>query len=199
MTRAELASRADMVEGYVAYLEEHPAQLGAAELLRVASALELTPSVLLGVVDDSSPGRGDAAAYPKLDVLAESECWALIGERGVGRIVLYAEGGQAPVVLPLNYATVGHELFVETRIGHVVQSTIERSGGRSIASFEVDRIDEVQHAGWSVLLRGEATMADASDTAGTAVAAPHPWIGTEGTVAVRIKPHEITGRRINPG
>jgi transcriptional regulator with XRE-family HTH domain len=193
MSRAELAARAGMVEGYVAYLEEEPAQLGSGELLQLAAALQLMPSALLGSGADVPPGRGEAAARPALEMLDDDECWTLIGDRGIGRIALFADDEKAPVVLPLNYATAGHELYVETLVGNVVHSTIERSGGQCTASFEIDRIDDALRTGWSVLLRGDASIADST------AAASHPWIGTEGTAAVRVHPHEVTGRRIVNG
>ena len=48
LSRAQPASRAGMAASYIAYLEQHPANVGHGGPMRPASALATTPDVLLG-------------------------------------------------------------------------------------------------------------------------------------------------------
>ncbi len=55
LSRAQLASRAGMAASYIAYLEQHPANVGNGSLMRLANALATTPEALLGC--GSEPAR----------------------------------------------------------------------------------------------------------------------------------------------
>jgi transcriptional regulator with XRE-family HTH domain len=55
LTRAELAARSGMAVSYLAYLEQHAANVGYDGLMRLADALGTTPGELLG--GDSERGR----------------------------------------------------------------------------------------------------------------------------------------------
>jgi transcriptional regulator with XRE-family HTH domain len=48
LSRAQLANRAGMAASYIAYLEQHPANVGNGGLMRLAHALATTPDALLG-------------------------------------------------------------------------------------------------------------------------------------------------------
>ena len=48
LSRAQVARRARMPEGYVRYIEEQPAEVDSGSLWRLAAALETTPRQLLG-------------------------------------------------------------------------------------------------------------------------------------------------------
>ena len=48
LTRAQLAATSGMAASYLAYLEEHPANVGNGGLMRLADALATTPAALLG-------------------------------------------------------------------------------------------------------------------------------------------------------
>jgi transcriptional regulator with XRE-family HTH domain len=48
LTRAELAARSGMAVSYLAYLEQHAADVGYDGLMRLADALGTTPDALLG-------------------------------------------------------------------------------------------------------------------------------------------------------
>lgn len=63
--------------------------------------------------------------------------------------------------------------------------------------FEVDRIDEAQREGWSVLLQGPAHHMSPDELSEVADADVTPWAGGERHLYIRITPHQITGRRIH--
>ncbi len=190
LTQAEVANRAGIEPGMVAYIEEQPASVSAEIVLRLAYALDLPDYSLLGSDADVPPEF--EGHRPRLDVLAEQECWRLLDEHGVGRVAFLAESGDLPHVLPLNYAVRNGQLMLRTRQGSLLETTVYRSPEGCPASFEVDHIDEAQREGWSVLLRGLATPGDTGDMA----AADEPWAGGVAVRPVCLTPRMVTGRRI---
>ena len=130
-----------------------------------------------------------------LDDLGESECWRLLATQPVGRVAVIV--GHYPLVFPVNYALDGETIVFGTGTGtklHAIQS--------SNVTFEVDEIDVVHRAGWSVLVRGAADevgppqkprLAEMVQAAGAS-----PWAAGERSHLVRIVPYQITGRRIRP-
>lgn len=195
MTRAELADRAGIKELAVAYIEEEPLNVSTETLLRLAYALDLPDSGLLGSDADVPPGFEYADRHPSLDVLAEPECWRLLDDHGVGRIAFSAEPDNPPHVLPLNYAVRGHTLVMRTRSASLLDTTVDRCADGCPASFEVDHIDDAQSEGWSVLLRGLVFATDVGDEP-TEV---EPWAGGARVRQIHLTPRIVTGRRIYVG
>jgi transcriptional regulator with XRE-family HTH domain len=190
LTRAQVADIAGIDEAVVTYIEEEPASVGPQTVLRLAYALDVPDFSLLGSDADVPPEF--AGRRPSLDVLAGPECWRLLDEHGVGRVAFLAEPDEPPHILPLNYAVREGFLVLRTRQGSLLDSTLGRSPQGCPASFEVDHIDDAQREGWSVLLRGLATAADA----GNEPADVEPWAGGVAVRSVRLTPSSVTGRRI---
>jgi len=190
LTRAEVADRSGLSAATVAYIEEQPAALDTETVLRLAYALDLPDTSLLGS-DADVPARF-GARRPSLDVLPEAECWRLLDDHGIGRIAFLTEEGDLPHVHPLNYTVRGRELAMRTREGSLLDAAIAGSSDGYPASFEVDHIDDAQREGWSVLLRGlvRLTNADAEP------AAAEPWAGGARAREVCLTPRIVTGRRI---
>jgi transcriptional regulator with XRE-family HTH domain len=195
LTRAELANRAGLKEAAIGYIEDQPTMQRPEIVLRLAYALDLPDSSLLGSDADVAPGFEDAARRPALDVLAEPECWRLLDDHGVGRIAFLDEPDDMPHVLPLNYAVRDHALVMRTRKGSLLDTTVGRSATGCPASFEVDRVDDAESEGWSVLLRGSIAVADAADQP----AEVEPWAGGARVRQVKLLPRVVTGRRIFVG
>jgi transcriptional regulator with XRE-family HTH domain len=190
LTRAEVAGRAGIDEALVAYIEEQPASVRAEIVLRLAYALDLPDFSLLGSDADVPPEFG--GRRPRLDVLAEPECWQLLDQHGVGRIAFVADPGDSPHIYPLNYAIEDRRIVLRTRQGSLLDKSVGQSSAGCLASFEVDHIDDAQHEGWSVLVRGLVTSAGT----GTQPADVEPWAGGEAVRQACLVPGVITGRRI---
>ena len=188
LTREEVASRARMDPGYLARVEHAPVALTMDTLIRLADALDSTVADLLGEIPEQPPGHGDAALHPVLSGLSEPECLRLIEPGGIGRVA-FEQAGRLTVV-PVNF--VVHDGGIVFRTS--ATTAIGRYGEGPVA-FEVDRIDEGMHEGWSVLVSGTAQQLDAEQTAalGTDV---DPWAGGDRAVYVLITPTGVTGRRI---
>jgi nitroimidazol reductase NimA-like FMN-containing flavoprotein (pyridoxamine 5'-phosphate oxidase superfamily) len=191
LTRKQLEDKAGMAPGYVEYLEQSPAEPSAGTVVRLAAALETTAADLLGAGQNIPPGRGRAAAHPVLEALSGEECARLLAPGGVGRLVTVDARG--PVALPINFAVIDGDIVFRTAAASPVAATEGRQVG-----FEVDRLDEAMHEGWSVLVTGKARRVTdrgevEEELRGRDV---EPWAGGQRDVYFRLTPTETSGRRI---
>lgn len=126
-----------------------------------------------------------------LEVLTTEECWSLLGTVPVGRVA-FVEAGE-PAVLPVNHAAVGHRVVFRTTQGLLLHEALM---DRQVA-FEVDDYDADGRSGWSVLVRGRATIADPDEEADLDQLSLDAWADSvERNDWVVILPDEVTGRRI---
>ncbi|MFJ3099380.1 helix-turn-helix domain-containing protein [Streptomyces hydrogenans] len=197
LSREEVAERAGSAPGYIAYVEEQLPTPGIEFLVRLAHALETTIQELTGLTADLAPGGAPPGNRPELVELEETECWALLGDRGVGRVGV--EGADGLAVFPVNYQVLDGSLVFSTgadsALGRAAASGVE-------AAFEEDRLDEAFSRGWSVLLVGTVhVLADPAEAMGLSRAVTvRPWSGGERDTVVRLVPRRVTGRRIHvPG
>ncbi|MEU5282206.1 DUF1918 domain-containing protein [Streptomyces asoensis] len=192
--REETARRARMAPGYLAYLEEEPADPSASTLVRLADALGTTVTALRGGDTDQAPGRGRAMPRPVLRDIGPGECRALLGTHGVGRVAVTAPDGH-PAVVPVNYEVVDGAICFRT----APRSTPAAAVGSEVA-FEIDHMDEALGQGWSVLAVGPASVVTAADAVRRLTSRAHttPWAGGGREMWVSIRPTRLTGRRITP-
>ncbi|MFF2654432.1 pyridoxamine 5'-phosphate oxidase family protein [Streptomyces sp. NPDC058045] len=191
MGRAETARRAGVAPGYLAYLEEEPADPTLASLVRLADVLGTSVEALRGGGTDRPPGEGRALPRARLLELDEDECRELLSPHGVGRVAM--TGPQGPAVIPVNYTVVDGEIAFRTAPGSV---TAEAVGGE--VAFEVDHLDEAMSQGWSVLAVGPAQAVTDPEEIRKLAGHAHsePWAGGEREMWVSIRPTRLTGRRI---
>jgi uncharacterized protein len=127
---------------------------------------------------------------PRLVELPTEECWELLAAASVGRIAWTTTEG--PVVVPVNFAVDGHSIHVRTA---GFSSLVQKADAERVA-FQVDRIDEELHTGWSVLARGPAeVLYGAAAQAGPQVT---PWPHGPRSALVVIDVELISGRRLEP-
>ncbi len=86
-------------------------------------------------------------AQRKLETLTEEECFALLSEGRVGRLVYQDEFG--PVAVPVNYAIAQRSVVIRVEGGAKLAAMQQPR-----VAFEVDDLDEGQRSGWSVIVRG---------------------------------------------
>jgi transcriptional regulator with XRE-family HTH domain len=191
LTREETARRAGMAAGYLAYLEDFPADPSPASLIRLAAALGTSLAALRGEGTDRPPGRGQALLHPQLKELDPDECRARLTTHGVGRIAVSTPEG--PAVVPVNYEVVDDEIAFRTAPGSVPA----RAVGAEVA-FEVDQVDEAKSQGWSVLAVGPARAVTEPAEARRLTDRAHtgPWAGGGRGMWVTLRPTRLTGRRI---
>lgn len=129
-----------------------------------------------------------------IELLDREECLRLLATQEIGRLA-FVIGGH-PDVLPVNYCLDGDAIVVRTDAGRKLEGL-----SRSPVAFEVDEIDRAGHAGWSVVVHGQAqevTPYDRTDVVQRLAALPlQPWVGDKAHT-VRIVLASISGRRIRP-
>ena len=192
---SQVAWRARIEPRYLAYLENFPGHPDAATLRQLAAALRTTSATLLGAGQEASPGRDPEEACwgsgGLVERLVPSECYRLLGPRGIGRIAFGTASGLA--VLPVNYAVTDGTIVIRTGSGSVIAAH-----GDGPVSFEADHFDLELGQGWSVLVRGDAhrvlqpdelrNLREGCDL--------RPWPAGEHDLFVRIVASQTTGRRI---
>ncbi|MFF8594584.1 pyridoxamine 5'-phosphate oxidase family protein [Streptomyces sp. NPDC015220] len=194
LTREETAARARMSPGYLAYLEERPADPTLATLVRLADALGTTVGALRGGGTELPPGQGQALLRPRLRDLGPEECRTLLSTHGVGRVALSASDGR-PLVVPVNYGVVDDAIVFRT-----APDSMTAAAANQEVAFEVDHVDEALSQGWSVLAVGPASAVTDPGAVRRLVQRAHttPWAGGEREMWVSIRPTSLTGRRITP-
>ena len=128
----------------------------------------------------------------RLSPLTATECFALLNDDEVGRLIFVDDIG--PAALPVNYAIDGESVVF--RIEHSSkQFALERA-----LAFEVDKIDRSLHSGWSVLVRGTAQELAMDEVAAlvrrVTTAFPRPWAEGVHSVWMKLTPTDVTGRRL---
>jgi nitroimidazol reductase NimA-like FMN-containing flavoprotein (pyridoxamine 5'-phosphate oxidase superfamily) len=124
--------------------------------------------------------------------LSENECIKLLADHTAGRIGFMGLDG--PQVLPVTYQyRFGSVIFRTSPVGAL--SGLAR---RTSVAFEIDRIDERNQSGWSVLVLGFAEemvhnrlLASAWETG------PVPWADGMRNLFIEIKPRKISGRSVH--
>jgi hypothetical protein len=120
--------------------------------------------------------------------LDADECFELLGQSGIGRLVVAGERGR-PEIFPVYYFMAGRRVLFWTDTG----TKLTASTGREVA-FEVDHADPAAKTGWSVIVRGLARQWDPRQFRRR----PTPWINTVRPFLIAIDATEVTGRRIQP-
>ncbi|MGX1372666.1 nitroimidazol reductase NimA-like FMN-containing flavoprotein (pyridoxamine 5'-phosphate oxidase superfamily) [Streptomyces canus] len=192
LDREETARRARMAPGYLAYLEEHPADPSTAALIGLADALGTTAAALRGGGADLPPGQGHALLHPRLRDLGPDECRALLSTHGVGRVAVSAPDGR-PAIVPVNYEVVDDAIVFRT-----APDSLPAAAVATEVAFEVDHVDEALSQGWSVLAVGPASAVTEPEAVRGLEERAHstPWAGGERETWVSIRPTSLTGRRI---
>ena len=145
------------------------------------------------VTGPDAPAPESAARPHALQTLSPVECLDLLGRSGVGRVAFTSAG--EIMILPVNFAVTGKTIIFRT-----APDTLLALHADAKVSFQVDRLDEARHEGWSVLVHGHAhRVVDELDVRrlehGTRL---EPWAAGARDVYVRIAPTQISGRRISP-
>lgn len=132
----------------------------------------------------------DIWAPGRLESIGADECLGLLASRPLGRISYGSHSG--PVTLPVNHVIVD---------GDVHFRTSETSDlGRHLMTephvcYEVDDFDEFFRFGWSVLVRGRATVVGAAESP-LSGDLPMPWAAGERTALIRVHSESVSGRRV---
>lgn len=134
-----------------------------------------------------------AMSQRHLEHLNVADCFELLATRDVGRLVYVDEKG--PAAVPVNYALDQHRLVFR------VEEPTKRFTPAQPVAFEVDRIDDADHAGWSVLARGHARELPIEEVVEVLerirTRFPRPWAEGVHNHWIALDPTEVTGRRLS--
>ena len=128
-----------------------------------------------------------------LEDLSSDECFTLLGQETVGRLVYVDDLG--PAAVPVDYALAGHGIVFRSEDGSKIRASREHD-----VAFEVDHIDRASRSGWSVLVRGtseEVEFEHLHELLGRIDGyVPLPWKKGIHKIWVVITPKTVTGRRL---
>ena len=127
-----------------------------------------------------------------LEVLDRAECLRLLSHQTLGRIAFTSAA--LPCVLPVHFHLHDDTILVRTRRGGRLDAALQDA----VVAFEVDDLDLVAHAGWSVAVTGVATEVTERRRGRRG---ERPCLSTGGRRLGRIPsspspPRSLTGRRL---
>lgn len=129
-----------------------------------------------------------------LEHLGPSACWDLLAEAEIGRVGVLVDS--APEIYPVNFVVDGDSIVFRTDHGSKLRA-LDRSPS---VCFEVDGIDGAQHTGWSVLVKGRATIiSGAADLRAVKDLPLRYWALGVKANWIRITAEQVTGRRLRKG
>jgi uncharacterized protein len=127
----------------------------------------------------------------EIEILSVDDCLALLESASLGRVAFIHD--DEPHLVPVNYLLHEGTAVFRTTYG----TTLDTISAGARVAFEVDRIDEQTHAGWSVIIHGKAEEIWLPEELDAAERLPIvPWAPGNRNHYVRIFPSAITGRRI---
>lgn len=123
--------------------------------------------------------------------LDEPAARRLLTRSAYGRVSF--DDGTGPVILPVNHAVWQGDVVIRTDRGSVLDGLTD---DRPVA-FEVDHIDQVRQAGWSVLVRGHmVAIDDPVELDMVAELDLHPWAAGDHDRWLRLVTEQVTARMV---
>jgi GNAT superfamily N-acetyltransferase len=128
-----------------------------------------------------------------LEILDRDECLRLLASATLGRVGF--SSGALPAVFPVNFDLDGQRILVRTGRG----SGLDVALRDAVVAFEVDDLDPVGSAGWSVAVTGVATVvADPAERRSSQQEPAVRWAGAGEEAVFAISTALVSGRRTIP-
>ena len=126
-----------------------------------------------------------------MEVLGESDCWALLRDTSVGRIA-YSTADGGVEIFPINHLVDQGSIVFRTAAGTKLAGATDAAE----VVFEADNSDAERGVAWSVILKGHAEMITvANDLFESFDLNVRPWHASRKPYFVRVVPMLTTGRR----
>jgi CBS domain-containing protein len=158
---------------------------------------EMEPSPAAGpstLADVTAPDRGEQPTTHRrgLVVLDLEDCLERLRSAPIGRLAFVHKGG--PVIVPVTHGMDGTNVVFRSTWG----SKLEVAQAAGSVAFEVDGVDESRRTGWSVLVKGTASIAyDANDIERFDRLDVPAWVGFgDDAMWIVLRAEEISGREI---
>jgi hypothetical protein len=138
-----------------------------------------------GLIDDGPSGTVVA--------LDDIECRRLLATPDIGRLVFTS--GALPVVQPVRFCVRDEQVLIPTHAG----GRLARAVRGAVVAFEVDSMDALTGAGWTVTAVGPArVLIDPDDIAAAALLGLKTWIPTARYSYVAVQIGMLHGYRVSP-
>ncbi len=153
-------------------------------------------SILEGPDEDGTNMAANEPSAPTdrhgLEVLSLAQCLTLLRSRSLGRLA-YIDAGQ-PSIVPVNHLVEGNGVILRSLSGAKLDAAVV---GQPVA-FQLDDHDPARGTGWSVLIRGRATLLDDPTEIARFADELESWAIDDPTDAtwIRIVSDEVSGRRL---
>ena len=126
-----------------------------------------------------------------MEILSESDCWALLRHASIGRLAFSTASGEIEI-FPVNHLVDQGSIVFRTAAG----AKLAGATSADEVAFEADDSDSEHGFAWSVILKGRAEMI----TAATGLFESfelnvRPWHASRKPYFVRLAPNSTTGRR----
>lgn len=126
-----------------------------------------------------------------LIVMTLEESEQMLSVRSIGRVAIVTAG--EPLILPVLFLYTQGTIVFRTAPGEKLDAVWQNA----VAAFEIDGWDAPTRTGWSVLVIGRTeTVYQKEQVAELEELGLESWVPSPPTTWVRIRPSEITGRRI---
>ena len=124
--------------------------------------------------------------------IPRDDCLALLAASSVGRVAVSTPDG--PHIIPVNYTVFDDTVVVRTS-SYSLLGTYARD---AVVALEIDGHDPDARSGWSVVLRGRATIeSDPRTIRSIRAATPDaPWAGGTRNLYLRLRTDQVSGRAV---
>lgn len=124
--------------------------------------------------------------------LATDECWLLVADHGIGRVVF--AGDTYTQVVPTTYDAINGTAYFRAPIF----GELARRADRHVISLQVDEIDRRTLTGWSVQMSGRGhRVADAATVASLwSLGRPRAWFPGVQTQWIALPVDHVEGQRV---
>jgi nitroimidazol reductase NimA-like FMN-containing flavoprotein (pyridoxamine 5'-phosphate oxidase superfamily) len=127
----------------------------------------------------------------RLVPLSVDEALKLLAGAPMGRVVFTHHA--LPAVRPVNHIVDDGAVIIRSHSGAAL---LGPAGGGSVVAYQADRIDELDHTGWSVVVTGTASLIRDPGLLARYEELLTPWVTAETHHVVRISAEIVTGFRL---
>jgi nitroimidazol reductase NimA-like FMN-containing flavoprotein (pyridoxamine 5'-phosphate oxidase superfamily) len=127
-----------------------------------------------------------------IEDLTADQCRQLLASAEIGRVAFSDRA--LPAIVPVTFAMDDDDLVIRTNR----DSRLARSGADSVVSFEVDDVESALHAGWSVVVTGQAHEVTDGEEINRWHRLIQTWAPGARDFFLRIPMTLISGRRLHP-
>jgi hypothetical protein len=144
-----------------------------------------------GMASNGMARNDDLLRPVRMTELTPAESLELAAGVALGRVVFSHRA--LPAVRLVNHIVADGHIIIRVHSGAAI---LGQAGTDGVVAYEADRIDDVSHTGWSVIVTGTASLVREPDRLTRYQTLLKPWIDTAMTHVVRISTDIVTGYRL---